>query len=137
MKNIINELYKLAEERLNKEYPEGWGCMCAVYTNEDHIYFSKYFESISESAALCFETGTILEAFNNNEKITHSISLIRNENSKEINVVVPCGICQERLYTFGEGVNIIYRDEKTQNLKTITLKELNPYHWYDLYRDLE
>ncbi len=134
-KDLINKLYDFANEKMVEMYPDGWGCCCAVYTDKGNIYYSKYFDGISESVALCFETGAILEVYNKDEKITHSVSLIRNEDSDKVNVVVPCGVCQERLFTYGEDVNIAYTDDGSDELKVATLKELNPHHWFNLYRE--
>ncbi len=131
---LLEKLYNFACEKLTVEYPEGWGGLCVAYTDKANIFYSKYFDAISESASLCFETGAILESFTKNEKITHIISLIRNEGSDEVHVVTPCGICQERLFSFGEDLNIIYRDDRGAPLKMIALRDLNPHHWYNLYR---
>lgn len=47
------------------------------------------------------ETGAIVEAHKFGKKVTHSICLARADESSELKILSPCGICQERLFYWG------------------------------------
>ncbi len=57
---LLEKLYNFALEKLAVEYPEGWGGICAVYTDRGNIYYSKYFDAISESASLWHLSGAFV-----------------------------------------------------------------------------
>ena len=45
-------------------------------------------------------------------------------------IATPCGICQERLYHWGYGVEVaVPRDDDPGRWQMRTLGELQPYHW--------
>ncbi len=133
---IENEMYKKAVELINKRYPKGWGGAGVVHTLNDHYYTSVSIDTANASAVLCIETGAMLEAHKFNEKVTHCMCLVRENELAPFKVLSPCGICQERLRFWGEDVQVVvtYDNDK---IKFVELKELQPYHWTKAYPDEE
>ena len=74
----------------------------------------------------------MLEAHKYNEKVTHCMCLIREDEDAPYRVLSPCGICQERLRYWGEDVQVAVTADD-EPLKFVELRELQPYHWTKAY----
>ena len=72
------------------------------------------------------------EASKLNERITHCLCLVRDDENSPFKVLSPCGICQERLRFWGEDVRVAVTAEDAA-LKFVPLGELQPYHWSRAY----
>ncbi|WP_335871843.1 cytidine deaminase [Bacillus sp. 2205SS5-2] len=132
--NIEESLYQSAIELINKRYPSGWGGAAAMYTEDDQILTSVSPEIVNASTELCIETGAILEAHKLNTKVTHTICVVREDEGAEFKVLTPCGICQERLFYWGENVKAAVTNPYGK-LEYKMLNEIQPYHWYKAYED--
>lgn len=133
---IEKEMYKRAVELIEKRYPTGWGGAGVVHTAAGNYYTSVSIETANASAVLCIETGAILEAHKYNEKVTHCMCLVRDNENASFKVLSPCGICQERLRYWGGEVQVAVTAKDDVPL-FVELKELQPYHWTMAYRDSE
>lgn len=129
---VENEMYRLAVQLIETRYPTGWGGAGVVRTANGHFYTSVSIETANASAIVCIELGAMLEAHKYNEKVTHCLCLIRNDEHSEFKVLSPCGICQERLRYWGEEVQVAVTTADT-GLKFVELRELQPYHWTNAY----
>ncbi|WP_144646544.1 cytidine deaminase [Priestia megaterium] len=130
---IEEELYTTAINFIQKRYPTGWGGAAAMRLKSGQILISVAPKVINASTELCMETGAICEAHKLEQKITHSICVTRDDENSNFKVLTPCGVCQERLFYWGPGVKAgIYSAEN--NLIFKTLKEIQPYHWYEAYQ---
>ena len=129
---IEREMYRRAVELIEARYPTGWGGAGVVHTAGGHYFTSVSIETANASAGLCIETGAMLEAHKYNEKVTHCMCLVREDENAPYRVLSPCGICQERLRYWGEDVQaaVTTTDEP---LKFVALGELQPYHWTKAY----
>ncbi len=85
---------------------------------------------INASTELCM--GAILEAHKRNTKVTHTVCVVRDDENAEFTVLTPCGVCQERLFYWGENVKAAVTNPSGK-LEYKTLKEIQPYHWYKAY----
>lgn len=64
-----------------------------------------------------------------NKKVTASVCVCRNEDGKFI-ILSPCGVCQERLWFWGEAVEVaVPYDQNASDWKAIRLSELTPHYW--------
>lgn len=88
---------------------------------------------ILASTELCIETAAILEAHKLNTEVTHTICVVREDENAEYVILSPCGVCQERLFYWGENVKAAVTNSNN-NLEFKALKELEPYHWYNAYK---
>lgn len=130
--HIENEMYLQARQLIEKRYPVGWGGAGVVRTENGNYYTSVSIETQNASAVLCIETGAMLEAHKYNEKVTHCMCLIRDDERSDYRVLTPCGICQERLLYWGGDVQVAVTTEDN-SLLFVKLSELQPYHWTKAY----
>ncbi|PAV28435.1 cytidine deaminase [Virgibacillus profundi] len=130
--NIEQKLYQSAIELIEKRYPSGWGGAAAMVTENGQILTSVSPDIINASTELCIETGGILEAHKLNTKITHTICVVREDENAEFTILTPCGVCQERLFYWGEDVKAAVTNPHGR-IEYKTLKEIQPYHWYKAY----
>jgi len=130
---IEKTLYDAAIALAEKRYPFGWGGAAALYTENGQILTSVAPEVINAATELCMETGAILEAHKFNVKVTHSICVARENEQSEFVVLTLCGVCQERLFYWGENVKAAITNPYGELLFK-SLKEIQPYHWYRAYK---
>ena len=83
---------------------------------------------INESAYLCAEVGAICEAHKLNKKVTHSLCVCRLNDGEDSKILSPCGICQERLFYWGNDVKCAITND-SNDIIFKSLKELQPYYW--------
>ncbi len=129
---IENKMYQRAVELIEKRYPVGWGGAGVVHTSKGNYYTSVSIETANASAIVCIELGAMLEAHKYNEKVTHCMCLVRDDENSPYRVLSPCGICQERLRYWGEDVQVAVTTEE-EKIRFVELKELQPYHWTKAY----
>ena len=131
---IEEELYTAAVNFVQKRYPTGWGGAAAMRLESGQILISVAPEVINASTELCMETGAICEAHKLGLKVTHSICVARDDENSNFKVLTPCGVCQERLFYWGSDVKAGISSAEN-NLLFKTLKEIQPYHWYEAYQE--
>lgn len=129
---IENKMFQIAKELIEKRYPKGWGGAAVIRTQEDHYFSSVAIETANSSATLCIEVGAMCEAHKYNEKVTHCLCIVRDDENSLYKVLSPCGICQERLRYWGEDVQVGVTTQSGE-LLFAELKELQPYHWTRAY----
>lgn len=134
--NIEEKLFEEAKAFIIKRYPKGWGGAAAMYSKRGEIYISVAPEVINASTELCIETGAILEAHKQNDIITHSICVVRDDENSAFKVLTPCGTCQERLLYWGHKVNVAVTNHDGV-LVFKPLRELQPFHWTNAYDEIE
>ena len=129
-------MYHKATELIEQRYPSGWGGAAVIHTAKDHYFTSVAIETANGSAILCIEVGAMCEAHKFNEKVTHCLCVVRDDEHSEFKVLSPCGICQERLRYWGDDVQVGVTTNN-RKLHFVELKELQPYHWTRAYNPNE
>ena len=67
--------------------------------------------------------------------ITASACVARAPRSDDILVLTPCGICQERLFHWGDQVEVAVPDPADPTRwMTKTLREIQPYYWVNVFK---
>jgi len=132
--SIEQKLYDEATAFVKHRYPQGWGGAAAVYTEQGSVLISVAPEVINAATELCMETGAFLEAHKLNERVTHSICVARDDEQSEFKVLTPCGVCQERLFFWGEDVKAAIYDPEGRLIYK-RLDEIQPFHWFKAFRD--
>lgn len=127
---------KVAIDLIKQRYPKGWGGAAVVHTDKDHYFTSVALDTYNSSSTLCMETGAILEVCKYNEKITHCLCVVRDDEYAPFKILTPCGICQERLRYWGSTVRVGVT-MPNQELCFVTLDVLQPYHWTNAYEKEE
>ncbi len=125
---IEQEMYKIGCKLLKDRYGNLEGGVGVVRVEDGTYYTSVWNETLNSSVDLCAETGAILEAHKFNKKITHSLCVIKKDNSDFIEILSPCGVCQERLYFFGGEVMCAISNIENK-LIFKRLKDLQPHYW--------
>lgn len=129
---VEDKMYQLATDLIKRRYPKGWGGAAVIRTENDNYYTSVPIETANSSAVLCIEVGAMCEAHKYNEKVTHCLCIVRDNENESFKVLSPCGICQERLRYWGDEV-LVGVTCGGHKLKFVTLKELTPFHWTMAY----
>lgn len=129
---IEQTMYRKAIELIEQRYPTGWGGAAVIHTAKGHFFTSVAIETANGSADLCIEVGAMCEAHKYNEKVTHCLCVVRDDEHADFKVLSPCGICQERLRYWGDAVQVGVTTDNGE-LHFVELKELQPYHWTRAY----
>lgn len=128
MNRIEKELYQTAVELIKKRYPFGWGGAAAIRTQSGRILTSVAPKVNNDALALCMEVGSYLEAEKYDDTVTHSLCVCREDEFSEFLILTPCGICQERLVTWGGDILVAISNVENK-LEFKPLRELMPHHW--------
>ncbi len=129
---IQEKMAQLARDLILRRYPTGWGGAAVIRTEQDHYLTSVAIETANASAELCIEVGAMCEAHKLNERVTHCLCLVRDDENAPFKVLSPCGICQERLRFWGEEVQVAVT-VPGDGLRFVPLGLLQPYHWTGAY----
>lgn len=130
--SIEKKMYETAIELIEKRYPVGWGGAAVIHTANGNYFTSVALDTANGGAQLCIEVGAMCEAYKYNEKVTHCLCVVRDDEKSPYKVLSPCGICQERLRYWGTDVLVGVTAADT-DLLFVKLSELQPYHWTDAY----
>ncbi len=129
---IEEKLYRMAVDFLKKRFPTGWGGVGVVHTRQGSDFISTALECANASVVLCIETGAMCQAHTYNEEVTHCLCVARDDENSPIQVLSPCGVCQERLRYWGSQVRVGVTTQDN-SLKFVPLGELQPFHWTGAY----
>ncbi len=131
-------LYEEAAAFVRKRFPDVWGGAAALYTEEGKVLISVALESANAGAGLCIETGAMCEAQKFNYRVTHSLCVVREDGNSPFKILTPCGICQERLFYWGEDVEVAITNPGNAVI-FMKLKDINRHSWLKAYdeKDLE
>lgn len=127
---LDDKLYKAALAFLEERFGgQPWKGVAAMYTASGRILLSTAPECLNDSASLCHETGALCEAYKLDEDVAASICISRDDRGV-VHVLTPCGICQERLFFYGPGVEVAVPAEKNSSKWTSKkLADIQPYYW--------
>lgn len=99
-------MYETAVAFIQKRFPTGWGGAGVVHTAPGSFFTSVALESANAGVLLCIETGAMCEAHKYNERVTHFLCVVREDENTPFTVLSPCGVCQARLRYWGEDVRV-------------------------------
>ena len=128
-------LVDAAVDLLEKRFPAAEGIAAAIYTDDGQILTSVVFDPEWGGGGLCAETGAICEAVKLNQRITASVCVSRLSGDSPIVILTPCGICQERLFHWGDEVEVATPDpQDARKWVAKTLDEVQPYYWVKAFK---
>ena len=126
---IGQEMFAQALNLLNQRYGENKaGGVAIMRTDRGNYLLSVWPEAANESVTLCAEVGAICEAHKLGQKVTHTLCLCRQNDDEDYEILAPCGLCQERLFFWGEEVQCAI-STKDNSVVFKSLRELQPYYW--------
>ena len=127
---LDQKLVDAAIEQAKARFPTGYAGAAALYTSEGDILTSVCFDCPNDSAILCHETGAICEANRRGGRVTASVCVSRETPEDSFVILTPCGICQERLVTWGLDLEVAVplKSDPTRWVAK-RLREVQPFHW--------
>lgn len=125
---VDQKLYDAARKLLD-EHPDQ--AVSACYTEDGEILTGVSTDAHHLQVGLCAETGPVCEAQKLKKKIAASICLSNSSKLNRLVINPPCGVCQERLFWFGENVHVaIPEKEDPTQWQSVPLKQVQPHWWY-------
>lgn len=133
--HLDQSLVDTAIDLLKRRFPDAEGIAAAMYTEDGRILTGVFFQPEWGGGGLCAETGAICEAQKLNRQVTASVCVSRLSGEHPIVILTPCGICQERLFHWGDRVEVAVPDpvDPTRWLAK-TLAEIQPYYWVNVFK---
>ena len=133
--HLDQTLVDAAVELLNRRFPAMEGIAAAMYTEAGSILTGVFFQPEWGGGGLCAETGAICEAEKRNQKVTASVCVSRLSGTHPIVILTPCGICQERLFHWGDQVEVaVPNPADPTRWMAKTLREIQPYYWVNVFK---
>jgi len=116
------ELFLIAESMVPKAYApfSGFRVGAALLTKSGKVYTGVNVENSSYGATICAERTAFVKAISEGEREFEAIAVVSSEGE-----ALPCGICRQFMFEFGDGLKIISGDD-ADNLHVYTINELLP-----------
>ncbi len=115
-------------------YPTGEAGAAAVYLDDGRVLTSVAFESPNEATNLCHEAGAYCEANRLSRRVVASVCVVRPEGASVFVVLAPCGICQERLATWGRDIEVgVSQPDDPRGWASVKLSRVQPWYWRDAF----
>lgn len=132
---IDQRLVDAAIAQLERSFPQAEGIAAAMYTADGGCLTSVVFNPEWGGGGLCAETGAICEAVKLGQAVTASVCVSRLAGDQPIVILTPCGICQERLFHWGDAVEVAvpHPDDPTR-WQARLLRDIQPYYWVNAFR---
>lgn len=130
------ELIRLAVEIINPIERDGdWiGDVGAALITDTGSIFTGVCVDMGSGTGFCAERAAIAQMFANNEvKVKKIVAVWNNNPNKDVYVLPPCGACRHFMYSrLEEGLDI---EVVISSDKTVTLRELYPYHEWPEHKE--
>lgn len=127
---LEQSLIDAAVAEADRRFPSGPRGAAALMTKDGSVLTSVGLESVNEAANLCYETGAICEAFRLEKQVVATACVLWDDTLARYLILPPCGVCQERLFIWGAGVEAATPVAgKPGEWTCKTLGELQPYYW--------
>ncbi len=111
-------------------FPTGYAGAAALYLEDGRVLTSVCLETPNEAANLCHETGAICEAYRLDARVTASVCVSRATPDDPFLILTPCGVCQERLATWGLDLEVaVPSAPDPTRWEARRLAEVQPYYW--------
>lgn len=111
-------------------FPTGYAGAAALYLEDGRVLTSVCLETPNEAANLCHETGAICEAYRLGLRVTASVCVSREGPGEAFVILTPCGVCQERLATWGLDLEVaVPSAADPSRWEARRLGEVQPYYW--------
>lgn len=131
---VTQELVDAAITQAVARFPSGYAGAAALQTDNGEIITSIFFDSLNDATHLCHEVGAICEAYRRGSNVVASVCVSRETENNEFVILSACGVCQERLFTWGKDVCVaVPHPDNPQRWVSRTLSELQPYYWRDVF----
>jgi cytidine deaminase len=135
--DLDQRLVDAAIDQMDRRWPATEQAVAAaVYLDNGQILTGVSLDNLNAAATLCAETGVLCQAYTLNRQVTASVCVSRDAGSSDVNILAPCGICQERLALWGPAVQLAVADPADASRWIArTLFEVNPFYWGARFAD--
>ncbi|MGI6732968.1 MAG: cytidine deaminase [Anaerovoracaceae bacterium] len=116
------DLYLMAKEALKNAYApfSKFTVGAALLSETGEVFTGVNVENSSLGATICAERTAFVKAVSEGKRKFSAIAVVSGEGA-----VLPCGICRQFMFEFGDDLRIITGDD-ADHLKVYTIKELLP-----------
>jgi len=84
----------------------------------------------------CHETGALCEAYKLDKDVVASVCVIRSSTWGDFWILTPCGVCQERLFSYGPAVEVaVPVPGDPHKWCSLQLDEVQPHWWSNVFTD--
>ncbi len=120
--NRDKELFLMAKAVLKNAYApfSNFTVGAALLTQSGEIFTGVNVENSSLGATICAERTAFVKAVSEGHKKFSTIAVVSGEGA-----VLPCGICRQFMFEFGDDLRIITGDDE-DHLKVYSINELLP-----------
>ena len=133
---VDHALVDAAKAQAVARFPEGEAGAAAVYLSDESMLTSVGFDAHNHAAVLCHETGALCEAFRRNVAVTASVCVVRPASDQPFMVLAPCGICQERLALWADGLEVaVPLPDDPSNWQSLPSRAVQPHYWANVFTD--
>jgi len=117
------DLVKIADEVKNKAYVpySGFHVGAALLTKSGKVFTGVNVENAAYSPTICAESTAIVKAVSEGENEFRAIAVISDSED----FTSPCGVCRQRIFEFGDEIDVIIANGKHE-YKVYKISELLP-----------
>jgi len=134
MSHLDQRLIDAAIRQLEQRFPGRDGVAAAILLENGGELTGVSFDPEWGGGALCAETGPILEAHRRGARILASACVGRLSADEPVVILAPCGICQERLFSWGDDVEVAVADpDDPRRWRVFSLGDVQPARWVRAY----
>jgi cytidine deaminase len=126
IQDLINEAYRITGKYQPSDECRSGAVGAAIITRDGNVYTGVCIDCAC-GIGFCAEHSAIAEMLKHRES---EIEMLVAVNTKKV-IAPPCGRCRELIYQINRA-NANTKIVMNQN-DTITLKELLPHHWLDIW----
>ncbi len=118
-----NELVRIADEVKQNAYVpySGFHVGAALLTKSGKVYTGVNVENVSYSPTICAESTALVKAVTDGETEFEAVAVISDSED----YTSPCGVCRQRIFEFGNDIDVIIANGKRE-YKVYKIKDLLP-----------
>ena len=90
--------------------------------------------ALNSAVELCHETGALCEAYKRGLDVVASVCVTRLEDRRDLWILSPCGVCQERLLVYGPDVAVgVPAPGDPTRWVSVRLRDVQPHWWGQVF----
>jgi cytidine deaminase len=128
---LVDAAVNLVEARLPQVE---WAGGAAMRLHDGTIVTSLAPKARNPAVETCHETGALCEAYKLDKNVVASVCVIRSSPSGDFWILTPCGVCQERLFSYGPAVEVAVPEaDDPRKWRSLRLDEVQPHWWSKVF----
>lgn len=133
--SVDQELVDAAVALVEARFPgEKWAGGAAMRLEDGTIVTSTAPKAVNPSVEVCHETGALCEAYKLDQAVVASVCVIRSDQDAAFWILTPCGVCQERLFSWGPAVSVgVTKPGDRRQWQSLRLDQVQPHWWSKIF----